>query len=298
MGPKAVRVMTVGAVLLVGGVCCSEALAAQDSDQQPRDPIARLEAAVADLPRYGPDDLGLSPQSLTPSRVIMRVTGEGIFDVFRPVTQVTTSLERSIATDFTPEGPEFRGEGFWIRWRANTHNGIDEAWTDLATLGNRRTISQYSNVLWFEEERVFNNRLVPDSTPSQVVTEVEPSAYYSNVTLPYVFAAMDVPAGTRFRLRGFSPNSNRVYPILVEVVGDTVFADASGQERRVLQVESTAPGTRITWFVRPEAPHYMGSIWRRLAPDGSVTSTSENRVVSWVTFDGDIFGNTLRSRSP
>jgi len=251
----------------------------------------------AHLPLFGPDSMQLSPERLVPSRLIKQPTGAYLDSIFRSGVQVIVSLERTIATRWIEDTPTLDYEGFRVRWRANTHNQIDEAWIDFETLGLRRTVAGYRSLTWYENGQVIDVSIPADSAPSRTVQDAPHRPFYSNVTLPYVFAAMNVADGSRFRLEGYSTERGRSFPIRVDVIGRTTFEDTSGQLHDVLEVESRSPSSFITWYVDPlRAPHYWGSIWRTLAPDGSVATVAEERIVDWVAYDRDAFGDRTRGR--
>ena len=265
--------------------------------QEVPDRFERWIAENAHLPLFSPDSLKLTPERLVPGRLIKQPKGAYLDSIFRTGVQVIVSLERTIATRWIEDAPTLDYEGFRVRWRANTHNQIDEAWIDLETLGLRRTVAGYRSLTWYEDGRVIDVSIPEDSEPSRKRMEAPRRPFYSNVTLPYVFAAMNVSEGSRFRLEGFSTERGRTFPIRVDVIGRTTFHDAGGHAHEVLEVESRSPSSFITWYIDPERPpHYLGSIWRTLAPEGSVATVAEERLVDWVTYDRDAYGDRTRGR--
>ncbi len=165
-----------------------------------------------------------------------------------------------------------------FRWVSNTHPYTDELVVDAETLATVNERTRAGSGLQTREEILYVRdghaivTLVSDSDPPTTNNfALEHEHYYGIMALPYLFASMDVPAGTRFQLPAIG--SDREALIDVEVHGPSTFENATGEMVTATLVTSRHSWGSIDWYVDgARMPYHLHAVWHY---DGGGSVVSE-----------------------
>ncbi len=258
-------------------------------------------ASAQDAPVYGASDLKLDTSRLRPHRLLYDprdgVGGyeNGLFtDGVYEKPQVSITLDRTVY--YSEEGRA--RDAIRVRWVANTHPHVDELVVDAVTLGavNERTRAGKN---WQTRDEILYVRggvarviaLSDDAAPELTTFALQHEQHYGLMILPYLFASMDVPDGSEFRLPAIGSDGEGF--INVKVVGPSAFVDAENSEQEGLLVTSTHGWGEIDWYVSKDRPPYhLHAVWR-FNLDGSDSPSAVSKVIDWVVFDADIYDGVV-----
>lgn len=250
------------------------------------------------LPVYGPADLHLDASRLQPHRFLYDpldaapgsepAFADGVFK--RP--QIAILLDRTLYYD-ADDRPR---DAIRVRWVSNAHPHTDELVVDARTLAtvNERTRAGRNwetkdEILYVRGDSARVLTVSDDSLPVLTAFPLQYSAHYGVMILPFLFASMDVPDGSRFRLPAIG-SDGEVF-IEVEVHGPADFVNATNERQTALHVTSRHGWGEIEWYVSPgEMPYHQQAVWRF---GGADAPTSVSKVLDWVAFDADVFTDVI-----
>ncbi len=261
-------------------------------------PASGQASGVDSLPVYGAADLHIDASGLRPHRLVYDPLGAAVGTVSAFADGVYKHPQISITLDRTyyyDAGGRARS-AIRLRWAANAHPHTDELVVDATTLAtvNERT-RQGRN--WETRDEIVYVRgdtariltTSDDADPTLVTFSLPRSEYYGTMVLPYLFATMDVPVGSRFRLPTIG--SNRPGFIEVDVRGPAQFINHVGDTVTAQLVTSRYSWGSIDWYVSGSVlPYHLHAVWHF---GDSNAPTSISQVVSWVKFNADVYSGVI-----
>ncbi len=255
---------------------------------------------------FGAPELQLDTSKLAPHRLLYDPSGavggfeNGLFaDRIYLKPQVSITMDRTVYYD--EEG--MAQSAIRVRWVANTHPHTDEIVVDAETLSIVNETTRSGKNWESKNEVVFvrggNARVTnysDQAAPEHRVFPLTHRHHYGLMILPYLFASMNVPDGTHFRLPAIG--SDREGYVEIEVVGARAFTNAANEDQTALLVRSKHGwGGEIDWYVDQDAaPYHVHAVWWL---NGRETNegTSISNVIDWVEFKRDVHDGVVDNRA-
>ncbi|WP_262693443.1 hypothetical protein [Kordiimonas aquimaris] len=254
-----------------------------------------------ELPVYGAKDLKLDTSKLRPHRLLYDpkdgIGGykDGLFaDGIYINPQVSITLDRTVYYNSQNDVQD----AIRVRWVANTHPHTDELIVDAKTLSTIneqvRTGKNWEtkNKLLYVRDNTANISLVSDKQdPSFTSFPLEHSDHYGLMILPYLFASMDIPIGSHFKLPAIGSSEESF--IEIQTLGPASFIDAENKEQAANLFKSVHSWGYIEWYIDPDnSPYHKHAVWH-FGADGTPNSTAVSKVIDSVNFKSDIYENIL-----